>query len=163
MAKQQKKTQVPHTVVVFGPPSSGVSRLLEVLSGASELAPRVVPYAGMGTSPLIGEARDQHKHVLVDVDGGLLTPDDVHHLVRSGMIHMADSTFVRAQASHEDCLERASDRPEYVSLEDLKEWDKNIVEVEDAIRSHDLPYYMIMNDDLESAVRALAIRIGLTR
>lgn len=169
MARRKKKPvlktagQGPRVVAVFGPPASGVTTLLEVLKEASEVPIAIVPYVGPNSLRQAEEALQTNEVVFLDVDGGAFFASDVQGLVDSGLVHGGSGAVVRIAASDDDCLARAAERPDYVTLPDLVQWAASLEPLEEAIRIHTLKYFMVPNDDLFEGAKALALRVGLAR
>lgn len=151
------------TIVVFGPPASGVSTVLSCLSQATRTPSVVLPYHGTSSIPDVNRYARQAEVVFLDVDGGLFGADDIQALVDARVIHAGNGAVVRLVANDEDVLKRADDRPNYVNGADLISWRQDVLDVEDRINTHSLKYFMIGNHDLESAVAQLAMRCGLSR
>src|SRR5687768_4891898 len=94
----------PRVIVVFGPPSSGVSTMVQVLSRASEAPTSVVPYLGRQSLRAVEEALQTSEVVFLDVDGGLFTPTDVQAIVDAGLLYNQHGAIVRIYADDEECL-----------------------------------------------------------
>jgi hypothetical protein len=150
-------------IVVFGPPSSGVSTLVDCLSQASETQTAVVPYLGPSSISHAEEALQNAEVVLLDVDGGVFGPEDVQELVDNRLIYTGSGAVVRVYAPDEDILARAAKRPGYTSEMDLRAWDQAVGPVEERIRAHTLNYFMVPNIDLVEATKQLALRSGILR
>lgn len=151
-------------VVVFGPPSSGVSTLVECLSSASESSCAVVPYLGRPSLPAILHAHGKHEVVFVDVDGGVFSVNDVQSFVDHGLVHAEKGAIIRIYVDDATINERAKDKEEgFVSVGELRVWSDELLPLEERIRTHSLNYFMIPNYDLEEAVKTLALRAGLTK
>lgn len=155
----------PRVIVVFGPPASGVSTVIESLIRSSLSSVRSVPYLGANSISQIEDAAGTAEVVFVDVDGGLFNEDDIQALVDAGLIHAGSGALVRVYAEPEDCVARGESRSEagwpYVSAPDVEAWNNDVVKTEARIRQHDIPYFMIPNHDLLEAVKTLALRSGL--
>ena len=124
----------------------------------------LLPYNGASSIPFVREAALNNSLVVLDVDGGIFDENDVQSLMDNQVITAANGQVVRIHAEPEVILERAADRDGYVDIEDIHEWNKNILNTEEAIRLHNLKYFMIDGGGpLEDSVIALAIRMGLTR
>ena len=151
-------------VVVFGPPASGVSTLVECLASASETPNTVIPYIGRDSLRQAEEALNHVEVVFLDVDGGIFGVDDVQALVDSGLLYTGGGALVRIYADDENINARAKGKEEgYVSFGDLRQWSHDLGPVEERIRTHSLNYFMIPNFELEEAVKLLALRSGLSR
>jgi hypothetical protein len=172
--RQQQRRQQKHVfktagvgkraIAVFGPPSCGVSSILECLCRASETPMQVVPYIGPASIVAAREALEHVDVVFLDVDGGLFGAADVQALVDNRLIHHgAPGAVIRIHAPDAEVLERASSRPGYVTDTDLQLWSRSVPEVERRIRDHNLAYFMLPNVDLAEAVEQLALRAGVTR
>lgn len=155
------KVDGPQIIVCFGPPACGVTTVLEVLTGASETPMTKIDYDGEYTIDLLTELLYDSglKFILVDVEGGLLSKDDVVKLSDIGLLVPKHGAVVRFYADVEECLARAPE--DYIDAEGLEAWDLSILDVEETIRERGLSYFMIPNHDLEEAVTSLAIRLAL--
>ena len=151
-------------MVVFGPPGVGTSTVLQVLSEASETPNCIVPYIGPDSIPLIEEALQNVEVVLVDVEGGFFSPDDLQALVDAGILAAGGiGCIARLYTADDVILERNAHRPDYVTREDLREWSLEAVKLDEPARLHTISYVMVSNFDLEEAARVLALRANLTR
>ena len=154
-------------IVVFGPPSSGVSTMVSCLSAASETSTLVVPYLGRQSLPQIGEALNHAEVVLVDVDGGVLGAQDIQGLVDDGFLTAGSGAVIRIYVDDQNINARARQNPEngegHISFGDLRQWAQDLLDVEDRIQAHSLRYFMVPNFDLEDGVKNLALRAGITK
>lgn len=150
-------------ILVYGPPSSGVSTMLEVLKSASETPMVVVPFMGSYCYPHIEEALLHNDIVFLDVEGGMIDGEDIQELVDSGFMSAANGAVIRVDASPEDCLERGKEREGYVNADDLREWNDSIAPIEEAVHRHSIPYFMLANDELEESVGVLALRANIQK
>lgn len=154
-------------VFCFGPPYVGTSSVVSIVAGATEVANVVIDAVDLPGA--IQEAQAALKEldlIIVDIPGGLLTPADVEAVYAAGLVSAAEGAFVRFYAPVEQILHRLETNgvEDYATEEDLTEWNKTIVEVEDVIRLHNIPYFMIPNDNsLEQSAIAFAIRLGLKK
>lgn len=168
-SSQRKKHQLKtagtgkRVIVVFGPPSVGTSTVLNCLQGASETSIIVVPYVGPDSILQAEEAQNHAEVVFLDVDGGVFTPDDVQRVVDNRVVYDGSGAIIHLNAPPEVILERAGERPGYISEEDLREWTRAVPTLEERIRQHTLNYFMIPNIDLEEAVQQVALRSGISR
>lgn len=161
--KMKKVGTGNRVIVVFGPPSSGVSTVVNALSNASETSNIVVPYYGPRSLPDVHGALSQAEVVFVDVDGGVFDEEDVQGLNDARAVHTGSGGLVRLYASDADCMARSEDRPDYINPGDLRAWSRRMPTVEERIRTHNLNYFMIPNQDLEEAVKTLALRANISR
>lgn len=151
----------PRVILVFGPPSVGVSTAVDCLSQASITPTAVLAYSGPDS---IAEAEDAHNFyevVFLDVEGGVIGPADIQALVDAGLLSTNCGAVIRVYAPDELILARAESRPDYVKTSDLQEWNIAVSKVEDVIRLHTLQYFMVPNLELADAVRNIALRAGL--
>ena len=146
-------------IVCFGPPSSGVSTIVDCLKKSSELSIEVVPYLGEDSIKTAEEALNHSEIVFLDVDGGVFGPEDVQRIVDNRLVYTGSGAFVRFYTPDEDILHRTAD----VSPKDLTDWAMSIPEVEARIRTHNVNYFMLSNFDLVEAVKQLALRSNVSR
>jgi len=150
-------------IVVFGPPASGVSTMLDVLKESSESSIAIVPYHDTSSMQMVEAALNIADIVMVDVDGGMLGERDVQEFVDNGYISAAHGAVIRIYTDYDNCLTRADKRPGYITKKDLELWDKEVLPIEAKIRFHNLPYFMLPNHDLEEGVRLLALRSNIMK
>lgn len=148
-------------IAVFGPPSSGVSTVLDVLSKSSHTPNIVVPYLGKDSIRQAEEALEHVEVVFLDVDGGAISADDVQEINDNRLVYTTSGAMIRMYAPDEVVLERAAKRPGYISSEDLQRWAISLDPVEAKIRQHILSYFMVPNIELEEAVKQVALRAGI--
>lgn len=147
-------------IVVFGPPGSGVSTVVDCLSRATLTPNKVVPYYGAESISSAEEALKHAELVFLDVDGGVFNAQDVQEIVDNRLVYTGSGAMVRLYAPEELILERARE-PNYIALEDLQRWAFTLDPVEAKIRQHILNYFMVPNVELLESVKQLALRSGL--
>lgn len=153
----------PRVIAVFGPPGVGVSTLLDVLTSASESHSVVIPYTGPESIPVVKSATQLAHVVFLDVDGGCLSVQDIQDLVDNRIIFQDSGAIIRVHASTEEVMARVASRVDYVKEDDIKDWSRSLLPVEEHIRKHNIGYFMISNSDLVDGVRQLALRANLRK
>lgn len=151
--------KLPELVIVFGPPSVGVTTLIEVLKESSTTRMMVIPFS---SGDLVALPAGSSIMSILDVEGGLLSPKDIQRLVDNGQLTAANGLLIRVHDLDKNILARAASRKGYVEQEDLNSWNVSCRQIDDVARRHSIPVYYIPNSNLENAVRNVALRIGLT-
>lgn len=153
-------------IIVFGPPCSGVTTIIDTLIDSSKM--KCNSYRTKGLIYHFAEVdvlRSDFNALFVDFDGGLIEPIDIQSAVDYGALAKGFGAVVRVDVSIQECLQRARTdcRDDYINEDDLKEWRRSVGAIERKIRQHNLDYFMIPNHDLSEAVRLLALRSGITK
>lgn len=154
-------------VLLYGPPASGVSTAAEVLAEASENDIYVVPWDGdvsRGVADIQDCLRNGADVVLVDVASGFLLPEDIQTLIDEGLIWNKAGCAIRLHVDAEECASRAKQgqKEEIPSEESVREWGRGMLDVEDKLRQHSIPYFMVPAFDLAETVRLIALRANIT-
>lgn len=144
-------------VFVFGPPGVGVSLLIRILHEESTTKTVVVPgdrASIEAARPAFG-VRPAFRAALVD--GFPRSPEDVQWLVDQRLVTAAEGALIRIAADHEAVSARlaASGRQ---SPPDWGPFHLQLGALEECVATHDLAYFVVRNDGLESGVLQLAVR-----
>lgn len=149
-------------ILLFGPPGSGVSTVLDAFSASTETPNEVVPYVERSSIREVEAAMERSELVLLDVPGGLFGVQDVQDLVDNRIVYQGSGAIIRLYAPNESIVERAAkERPDYVSIDDLISWLGELSPIESRIREHNIDYFMVPNVDLVEAVTQLAKRASV--
>lgn len=147
----------PKAVCVFGPPSSGVSSLLQVLADSSETNVVIVEPGDVKVLDAVERAwRDGAKHVLVD--GVPRSAAAVQDLVDSRLVWPGNGAIIRV----------AAPRPFGPATEGgWRLFNEELPNIEKRIRLLSAPYFTVQNtkgdDGLAAAVAELARRAGIRK
>lgn len=157
---------MPKVVLCFGPPYAGTTSVLCVLQASSEKQIVIVdvPVTSDNFQSWLEKAVDTNRGaewLLVDFPQGLIGPADIEAAFNAGAIDRVTGVAVRVEASTEACHERARAVNDSISDQELLDWRRDTVQVEERIRFYQVRYVMINNDSLEHAVTRLANALGI--
>lgn len=157
----------PRVVVVYGPPSVGTSTILACLKEASETPLVVVPYAaGEVFENTVERLLTQVDVVFLDVEGGAFETADLQHIHDLRWVIPGHGALIRIWDYPENIIAKAEGHPAYkgsITLDELKEWDKDQLAVETLARALATPLFIIPLIDTEDGIKMVALRAGIKK